>query len=62
MAEIKIGYQALFYSGDEVIARSGTKETYEQAVSEIERENDMWKHHKYNPWSHAQVEKIYYRH
>ena len=62
MAELKVGYQAVFYSGEKVISRSGTKEKYEEAVSEIERENDLWKNHKYNPWTHAQVEKVYYRH
>lgn len=62
MAEVKIGYRAVFYSGEKQIDVHPVKKTYEEAVKDIEVANKTYDMFKYTPWSHAQVEKVYYRH
>lgn len=62
MAELKVGYQAVFYKGEEKISTHPVKETYEAAVKVIEDENESITKHKTKPFTHAQVEKVYYRH
>jgi hypothetical protein len=62
MAELKIGFRAVFYSGSKVLSVAPVKETYEKAAADIEKDNEVHSVFKYNPWTHAQVEKVYYRH
>lgn len=62
MAELKVGFQAVFYKGEEVRATSSVKESYEESVKDIENENKMINTHDIAPFTHAKVEKIYYRH
>lgn len=62
MAELREGYRAVFYSGEKKISESGIQKTYEEAKRYIERENEIFDVFKYAPWSHAQVEKVFYRH
>lgn len=62
MAELREGFRAVFYSGDKKISEGGVKKTYEEAAKEIERQNEIYDVFKYTPWSHAQVEKVFYRH
>jgi hypothetical protein len=62
MAEIKIGYRAVFYSGEKKIDVSPVKETYEEANKIIENANETYEVFHYTPWTHAQVEKLHYRH
>lgn len=62
MTEIKVGYRAVFYSGDKIISAHAIKETYEEATEDINKENEAYSVFNYTPWTHAQVEKVFYRH
>lgn len=59
MNETKVGYQAVFYSGDKRIAVSEVKPTHEEAESFIE--NETHKVFNYTPWTHTEVEEVRYR-
>lgn len=62
MAEIKIGYRAVFFDGEEKKINFSVKETYDEAVKDIERENENIEKYGIDTFTHAQVEKVYYRH
>jgi hypothetical protein len=62
MAEFKVGYRAVFYSGEKKIDTHSIKKTYEEAATDIEEANKTYDVFKYTPWTHAQVEKVHYRH
>lgn len=62
MAEIVIGYRAVFYSGEKKIDSFSIKKTYEEAAQDIKKANETYDVFKYTPWTHAQVEKVHYRH
>lgn len=61
MAETKVGYQAVFYSGDKRITVSEIKTTREEAEAFIESEIETHKVFKYTPWTHTEVEEVRYR-
>lgn len=54
----KVGYQAVFYSGDKRIEVSQVRETYEEAKKEIDKLNETFSIYKYNPWTLAEVEEV----
>ena len=58
MSDLKIGYRAVFYVGKEKDSSNSVKETYDEAVKDIETENERVTAN----FTHAQVEKVYYRH
>jgi hypothetical protein len=60
--EIKEAYRAVFYSGDTKVSTSPVKLTYDEAYQDIEDANKLYEAYHYTPWTHAQVEKVYYRH
>lgn len=61
MSETKVGYQAVFYSGDKRITVSEIKPTHEEASAFIQSEIETHKLFKYTPWTHAEVEEVRYR-
>lgn len=62
MAQLKVGYRAVFYSGEKKISIGAVRETYELAEQEIQDANKTYEVFKYTPWTHAKVEKLHYRH
>ncbi|MCM3600621.1 hypothetical protein M3175_07750 [Robertmurraya korlensis] len=62
MAEIKVGFRAVFYSGEKKIDVNPVRKTYEEAEQDIKNANEAYDMFKYTPWTHAQVEKVHYRH
>lgn len=62
MAEIKVGFRAVFYSGEKKIDVNAVRKTYEEAEQDIQQANEAHDMFKYTPWTHAQVEKVHYRH
>lgn len=61
MTETKIGYQAVFYSGDKRIDVSQIRQTHEEAKKDIEKKNDDYSVFKYTPWDRAEIEEVRYR-
>lgn len=68
MSELLIGYRAVFYGGEVKFANDKIRETYDQAVKDIEMEHESIEEYNskhfntINSWTHAQIEKVYYRH
>jgi hypothetical protein len=61
MTETKVGYQAVFYSGEKRITVSEIKMTPEEAEAFIENEIETHKVFNYNPWTHTEVEEVKFR-
>ena len=59
MSKIKIGYRAVYYAGEEVTGKDCVRDTYEAAEKDIENESISVKN--FCTFTHAKVEKIYYR-
>lgn len=62
MAEIIVGYRAVYYSGEKKIDVNTVRKTYEEAEQDIQKANENYEMFNYTPWTHAQVEKVHYRH
>jgi hypothetical protein len=58
MTETKVGYQAVFYSGDKRIDVSEIKNTHEEAEKSIEKKNEDYQVFKYTPWTHTVIEEV----
>lgn len=58
--EVKEAYQAVFYSGEVKVASSPVRLTYDEANQDIEDANKLYAVFHYPPWTHTQIEKVYY--
>lgn len=62
MAELKIGYRAVFFDGEEMTGAYGINSTYEGAKADIRLEHERVEEHGTEPFTYAKVEMVYYRH
>lgn len=59
MGILKVGYRAVYYVGKEVMGEDCARDSYEAAEKDIE--NEIESSGNFSTFTHAKVEKIYYR-